>query len=876
MVFTRNQKRKLNDDSENEGTSKINEIKEDTETEEDDTEDTTEYYEGVSKKKIEKILNNVMQFNLTFDKKYKDEYTKFKNNLRSIYGGEFFERSPVEENKNELKTMYTENDLKFFNQELDKIKEHYKKNAPSIFDILKLNISTEEKQKLLEKLHLFANSEVLSADYNQNLKTLLDNSNNKYTPELLDLEYKIKEINNNVEDSYRYKILTSKMSLHNKTIAYKKLEIMESYSETDSSEYAKYKTWLDTLLSIPFDTINPLPIDTNETPSDYLKRVRKILDENISFLEKPKDQILNIITNIIKNENAPSINAIGIHGNPGTGKCHGRDTPIIMYDGSTKMVQNIRAGELLMGDDSTPRTVLSTTTGHDMLYKITNLCGDSYITNKEHILCLKCQVKKRITHDLQKKYYTVRWYDNLKVKFNTEIFSYKTSSRLQAKEKATTFLNNINEELITEISVENFLKLPHNIQKYLYGYKVPLDFQEQTLGIDPYVFGYITSSTYTSHLFTCGIPDVYKCNSYSNRLQLVAGILDGCGQISKDCYKIKYDKYKQKFNQQILFVIRSLGFLTCLDKEYIYIYGNNIPVRNLDQIKCKYTLEFPVQITSIGMGNYYGFELNGNHRYVLENFIVTHNTSIVSTLAQALGRPFKTISLGGESDTSNLTGHNFTYIGSMPGRIVEVLRESKAMNVVIMIDELDKISETPQGKEIIGTLIHLTDYTTNHKYNHDRYLAGIELDLSKILFVFTYNDANKLDKILADRLYKINVPNYSTKEKLEIVKNHIIPKCLDKFLYKSQDVILLDDTLEYIVSGDIGLRDIIRKIEIIISRINTLLLTNPEDNVIKLQYKQLYNQYRDLPVYIKREHVDILLNESIDINDTKSYMSFYI
>ena len=111
-------------------------------------------------------------------------------------------------------------------------------------------------------------------------------------------------------------------------------------------------------------------------------------------------------------------------------------------------------------------------------------------------------------------------------------------------------------------------------------------------------------------------------------------------------------------------------------------------------------------------------------------------------------RPFSFIALGGSSNGSTLEGHNYTYLGSTHGKIVDILIESKCMNPIIYIDELDKISNTENGKELIGILTHLTDSSQNEHFN-DKYFAGIDFDLSKVLFIFSYNDYNKLDKIFS-------------------------------------------------------------------------------------------------------------------------------
>jgi ATP-dependent Lon protease len=513
--------------------------------------------------------------------KYENELNKFSDNIESIYDGTFFERVPLEDQHDKLKEVVDLTDLKYFNKQLNKLRNTYKNSCPSIIDILKTDLPTNKKQELLEKVHLFTNSETLTPEYNHNLKVLNDCIIKNPNQKLIELEKEVNEKCNNYdsENDLKFKLLNSPMSLENKAIAYNRYKLLSSYNENaDSSEGFKYKVWIDTLLRIPFG-IYKTPQISIQDPNDpgyntnvrrYLKNVRTVLDKKLSFLEKPKDQILNMITHTLKNNNA-KFNAIGLHGVRGLGK-----------------------------------------------------------------------------------------------------------------------------------------------------------------------------------------------------------------------------------------------------------------------------------------------------------------TTLIASISEAIDRPFRMISLGGESDVSMLTGHNFTYIGSIPGRIIEILKETKCMNPIILFDELDKVSETEHGKEIIGALIHLTDNTTNHKYNYDKYFAGIEFDLSKIMFVFTYNDSTKINKILSDRLYKIHIDNYTNNEKFTIVKTHLISNVLNDYFFTKDDIIFPDETISYIIKKsnengeNEGMRDIKRKLQIIVSRINTLLLTSSSDNIIKLSYNVLYDKYTTLPIQINNKDIDILLNNS-DSNDNTTF-----
>jgi ATP-dependent Lon protease len=250
----------------------------------------------------------------------------------------------------------------------------------------------------------------------------------------------------------------------------------------------------------------------------------------------------------------------------------------------------------------------------------------------------------------------------------------------------------------------------------------------------------------------------------------------------------------------------------------------------------------------------------------------TGKTSLVRDgIAKALNRPFVSIPLGGAKDSSYLLGHGYTYEGSCCGRIVEILKQSKCMNPVIYFDELDKISDTPQGKEIIGVLTHLIDPSQNKEF-YDSYFMGIKFDLSKALFIFSYNDENNLDSILSDRINKIRVDNPKVNEKVEICKKHLIPKNMKDVGLLETDVLFNDDIIMYLISktNEPGLRELNRKINHILTRINTLNLSGGDSEIIKLKYNKLKMEY---PILLSREIIDVLIDKE-QLDD--KFMSMYI
>ena len=132
----------------------------------------------------------------------------------------------------------------------------------------------------------------------------------------------------------------------------------------------------------------------------------------------------------------------------------------------------------------------------------------------------------------------------------------------------------------------------------------------------------------------------------------------------------------------------------------------------------------------------------------------TGKTSLIKEgISKILGRDFAFIALGGASDSSFLEGHSYTYEGSLWGKIVQILMDSKSMNPVIYFDELDKVSDTAKGEEIIGILTHLTDTSQNSAF-HDKYFADIEFDLSKCLFIFSCNDESKINRFKDEIIFK--------------------------------------------------------------------------------------------------------------------------
>ena len=244
----------------------------------------------------------------------------------------------------------------------------------------------------------------------------------------------------------------------------------------------------------------------------------------------------------------------------------------------------------------------------------------------------------------------------------------------------------------------------------------------------------------------------------------------------------------------------------------------------------------------------------------------TGKTSIVKEgISKILNRPFAFIALGGATDSSFLEGHSYTYEGSVWGKIVQIIIDSKCMNPVIYFDELDKISDTPKGEEIAGILTHLTDTSQNSQF-HDKYFADIDFDLSKCLFIFSYNDESKVNPILRDRMYSIQTKGYDKKQKTVISNQYLLPKIQEQVKFSNDEIILPEESIHYIIENhcnkEDGVRSLKRCLEIIHTKLNLYRLMKPGSNL----FEEDMSMKVEFPFTITKDIVDKLIKKERDDN----------
>jgi len=237
-------------------------------------------------------------------------------------------------------------------------------------------------------------------------------------------------------------------------------------------------------------------------------------------------------------------------------------------------------------------------------------------------------------------------------------------------------------------------------------------------------------------------------------------------------------------------------------------------------------------------------------------------TSLIKEgIAKAMDKPFIFISLGGATDSSFLEGHSYTYEGSIYGRIANGLITSKAMDPIIYFDELDKISKTPKGDEIINILVHLTDPTQNSHFR-DKYFHGIDIDLSKATMIFSFNDPSNINPILLDRITMVETKYLLTSQKIHIAKNYLLPEMFKDIGLTENAVVINDDIIRSIINKythEGGVRKLKSILYAIIREINLANLINSKIDDRNITF----------PFTLKQENIKSLLKHKTEIEPDK-------
>lgn len=388
----------------------------------------------------------------------------------------------------------------------------------------------------------------------------------------------------------------------------------------------------------------------------------------------------------------------------GEGKCLGINTEVMMFDGSIKLVQNIVVGDKLMGDDTKPRNVLSITNGTDKLYKIYDIkTGENYIVNKSHILSLKNM-------------------SNNPIEFNNRIFYYGD---------------------VLDITVTSYLQNKQELLSF-HGYRLPiLNLSEKNVDKDPYEIGKNINNSSV-------ISDLYKYNSYEYRKRLAIGILESKLVKSNILNNVVLNITNKHLLSDIKYIFRSLGYIIYKIDDYNLNIELGVNLRDFGY------LSYKIFVEELDYGSYFGFEIDGNRRFMLGDCTITHNTVLSLYIASLYG--VKTLVMTHKSFLLNQwksRAEEFTNadVGILQQNKIEV----KDKQIVIgMLQSIAKDKYDPELFKDFGLVIFDEAHHAPSKY-FSRALPIINCKRTLALSA-TPNRSDKLEKVLywyfGDILYK--------------------------------------------------------------------------------------------------------------------------
>ncbi|MBX7491126.1 endopeptidase La [Helicobacter turcicus] len=227
-------------------------------------------------------------------------------------------------------------------------------------------------------------------------------------------------------------------------------------------------------------------------------------------------------------------------------------------------------------------------------------------------------------------------------------------------------------------------------------------------------------------------------------------------------------------------------------------------------------------------------------------------TSLANSIATALKRKLVRIALGGLEDVSELRGHRRTYIGAMPGRIVQGLIEAKEMNPVVVLDEIDKIRNSFRG-DPSSVLLEILDPEQNKEFRD--YYTNFDLDLSQVIFVATANDISAIPAPLRDRMEFININSYTPNQKEQIAKKYLIPQELKKHGLLVSEVSFSPSAIKMLIekyTREAGVRSLRRKIAEILRKVSKQILQSAQKNVESKNTKKISITPKTLPSYLDK------------------------
>ena len=484
-----------------------------------------------------------------------------------------------------------------------------------------------------------------------------------------------------------------------------------------------------------------------------------------------------------------------IMGSPGHGKCFKVNTPVIMFDGTIKMIQNIKEGDTVMGDDSTVRNVLNVSSGYETMFKVSQDYGDDYTVNKSHILSLMLVKPPKIVDDFAKKFFGVSWFSFEKMHTKTFNYSFRSKEIVYAEvlafEKALLKIGSI-----IDIPIIDYINRPKSWKSAFKGYKTAINFQPVAVELDPYIAGYWIGkgientpciqceyetiveyfqkvypnmcfmenkntwiivpfdqekqkNTFVDDLKALNvfekrqrIPSVFKTNTNEVRAKILSGLIDSIGTLSGSIYSILHEN--KEFIDDIAFLVSSLGFRYETKKTAKFFrimfggFTDTLPVlleenkTHLGESKIDF-LSYDIEVGMLDQDDYYGIVIDGNHRFVLGDFTVVHNTEA----AKIIGKIYQQMGILSENSSFRIAYRDdlvAEYVGQTAIKTRKLLES--CLGGVLFIDEVYSLGSGQKDKDTFSkeALDTLTGFLSEHKTDFCCIAAGYEEDIKKCFF----------------------------------------------------------------------------------------------------------------------------------------------
>jgi hypothetical protein len=433
-----------------------------------------------------------------------------------------------------------------------------------------------------------------------------------------------------------------------------------------------------------------------------------------------------------------------IFAGPGSGKCLAGNTPVMMANGTIRQAKEVQEGDLLMGDDHSHRTVLSVTSGSESMYRVTQSYGDNYVVNESHVLSLKLVEGPRI-HTRRNSAHCVSWFDPEGRKTKVFPFSEEPGERQAAMEDAKEFADRLPpRHSVVDIPVREYLKRSDKWKEAHKGYKTSVSFPVGSPLENAYFEGSSMAKGIGSPVLR--IPHHIKTSAYDDRISFLAGFIDQAGKLRRD-NKMQISPCRKGLAQDVVFIARSLAFHATMrrswskegDETYcVVITGplHIIPFVHQDVQEDEWDeslLEYSICVERIGLGRYYGFCIDGNRRFLLGDFTVTHNTTVAKIIGK-LYRAMGILSRDGEFRVAKRDDFVAGYLGQTARQTTRILES--CIGGVLFIDEVYALGPGQEDKDSFSkeAIDTINAFLSEHPSDFCCIAAGYEKEVRKCFF----------------------------------------------------------------------------------------------------------------------------------------------